>query len=107
MARRKEQVAELLKKEAAAYLNDISPTNCLVTVTNATISSDYQHATIYITVFPDEHTENILTLTEKNIYGLKEYMKSHTQLSRIPWLTVELDRGEKHRQRIDELSRDL
>ncbi|MEX0672889.1 MAG: ribosome-binding factor A [Candidatus Paceibacterota bacterium] len=107
MARRQEQVAELLKHEAAAFFNDVTPTNCLVTVTNTKVSSDYQYATIYITVFPDERTDEIVALGQKKIYELKEYMKSHTELGRIPWLSVELDRGEKHRQRIEEVSRDL
>jgi len=107
MSYRSEQVAELIKQKSAMFFNSIADKTSMITVTRCEVSSDSKYATIYISVFPDEYTEKALAFTHRNQRGLHEYLKQKTVLGRIPQTRIVIDEGEKNRQRIDELSRDI
>jgi len=107
MSHRQEKIAELIKQNAARFLGEESDSTSMITVTSTTVSADYQYATISISVFPDDKRDDALAFAKRRKRDLHEYLKKHTELRYIPQLTIELDEGERHRQRIDELSRDL
>lgn len=107
MSDRRLQVARLIKDVAADFLNRESNRTSLITVTHADISSDFRNATVYVTVFPAEQEEQALHFTRRKRSDFKAFLKSNLNLKRIPFVEFKIDEGEKHRQRIDELSQDF
>jgi ribosome-binding factor A len=105
MPHRQEKIAELIKQNAARFLAEASDNTSLITVTDTHVSPDYQYATVSISVYPDEKQEEGLAFAKRRRRDLHEYLKQHTNLRFIPQLTIELDEGELHRRRIEQLSR--
>ncbi|OGG54816.1 hypothetical protein A3D62_02120 [Candidatus Kaiserbacteria bacterium RIFCSPHIGHO2_02_FULL_49_11] len=107
MSQRTEQVAELVREAAALFLNRESNHLSLITVTRAEISPDLKNTTVFISVYPEEKEVEALHFTRRKRSLFKEYLKSHTKLRRIPFVEFEIDHGEKNRQRLDDISRNL
>ena len=107
MSDRNVQVSLLIKDAAAVFFNRESNHTSLITVTNASISNDFKNATVFFTVFPDDQQEQVLHFARRKRSDFKTYLKSHLRLRRIPFVDFEIDFGEKHRQRIDEISRNV
>ena len=107
MSDRTLQVSLLIKDAAADFLNLESNRTSIITVTGADISKDFSKATVYFTVFPDDQQEQVLHFTRRRRADFKAYLKSHLQLRRIPFVDFKIDEGEKHRQKIDEISRSV
>ncbi|NQV93463.1 ribosome-binding factor A [Candidatus Kaiserbacteria bacterium] len=101
------KVSLLVKDAAADFLNRESNRTSLITVTRANISKDFAKATVFFTVFPDDQQEQVLHFARRKRADFKAYLKSHLRLKRIPFVDFEIDAGEKHRQHIDEISRDI
>ncbi|MDO8510207.1 MAG: ribosome-binding factor A [bacterium] len=101
---RNEKVAELLKHLAAEFLQSESNRRSLITVTGIRLKDDLSKAAILVTVYPAEKEEAALDFIKRRVSDLKDYVKKHSRLGRVPLLSFEIDAGEKNRQKIDELS---
>lgn len=106
MKERKEQMKEILKELTATFLARESNNTSLITVTDANISPDFKNATVFITVMPTNKEEEVLNFTKRQGKHLREYLKKNMHIKIIPFITVAIDKGEKNRQRIDELLRE-
>jgi ribosome-binding factor A len=102
-----QKIEELIKNAAAEFLQRESSGNSLITVTGAVISDKLTKTTIYISVFPEDKQDAALDFAKRKRAEFKEYMKSHVRLRKIPFVDFEIDIGEKNRQRIDEISREI
>lgn len=107
MSDRTVRISLLIKDAAADFFNKESNHTSLITVTDASVSKNFSHVTVYFTVFPDDQQEQVLHFTRRKRADFKTYLKSHVRLRRIPFVDFEIDKGEKHRQRIDEISREI
>lgn len=96
-------MTSLLSQIAAEYLNRESNGASLITVTGCTISDDFKRATIYITVLPDDKETDALNFAKRQRTDLRNFIKTKTKIGTLPFLEIEIDAGEKHRQHIDEL----
>lgn len=105
MSDRQEKVANLIRERAAEYLGRENNKTSLISVTHATISPDLKKATIFITVLPDSKENAALMFVKRQLGDIREYLKDHMMTKVIPFLAVEIDKGEKNRQKIDELLR--
>lgn len=105
-AERKDKVANLIKKLSAEFLERENNRTSLITVTSANCSPDLKKATIFITVLPDDKEKTALEFIKRKRGDLREFIKKNLNIKNIPFLDVELDQGEKNRQRIDELLRE-
>ncbi len=104
MSLRQEKVANLVKKISAQFLQIESSGQSLITITNCTISPDLKKATIFISVLPEKSEEFALNFIRRKRTDLRDYIKKNTKMRVLPFIDVELDIGEKNRQKIDELS---
>ncbi|MBU6370878.1 MAG: ribosome-binding factor A [Patescibacteria group bacterium] len=104
-ASRNEKILRIVKTAAADYLQRESSGQSLITVTDVRLSEDEKYATILFTVLPEEKERAALEFAKRMRSDFKEYVKAHTNLGKIPLFDFDIDRGEKHRQRIDEISR--
>ena len=101
---RQEKVNELLRELAAEFLERESNRQSLITVTNATVSADLKRATIYFTVLPEEKELAALDFAKRKRKELREFVGKRTKLRVLPFLDVEIDKGQKLTQKINELS---
>ncbi|MCC7160382.1 ribosome-binding factor A [Candidatus Nomurabacteria bacterium] len=102
---RNEKVANNIKELSAQFLGRENNRTSLITVTSATVSPDLKKATIFITVLPTSKEKNALDFVKRQRGDLREFLKKSMPIKVIPFIDVEIDEGEKNRQKIDELLR--
>ncbi len=102
---RPEKVANMIKERTAEYLNRENNGASLITVTSANCSPDLKKATIFITVLPEDKEETALLFAKRKRPEIRDYLKEHMLTKVVPFIDIEIDRGEKNRQKIDELLR--
>jgi len=103
MTLRQDRVSSLIKNMAGEYLRGESGKISLITVTRAKVSKDLKKSTIYVTIFPEDKEGSALDFLKRKRAGFRDYFKSKASMRTIPFFDFEIDVGEKHRQRIDEL----
>lgn len=100
---RQDKIAEQLRQYAAKFLEIESNRTAMITVTRCTISADLRQATVFITVLPEDKESSALAFAKRKRSDLRTYMKKQLRLKHIPFFEIEIDEGEKNRQRIDDL----
>ena len=105
MTQRNEKMGNLIKELSAQFLNRENNRTSLITVTSCATSPDLKRATIYVTVLPDSKENSALGFLKRKRGELREFLKKNMKVKIIPFLDVQIDRGEKNRQKIDELLR--
>ncbi len=106
MTQRNEKVTNNIKELAAQFLGRENNRTSLITVTSANASPDLKRATIFITVLPTSKETLALDFVKRRRGELREFLKKNMPIKIIPFLDVEIDQGEKNRQKIDELLRE-
>ena len=104
MSDRTLKLEEMIKQLAAKFIKIEADKTSLITVMRADISPDLKNSTIYISVLPDSQAEAALNFCKRKMTDFKHYAKENMNLKIIPYFHVELDLGEKNRQRIEEIS---
>ena len=104
---RHQRVSSLLISLVAKFIQEEANPQPLITVTNLTISPDYSKATVFITTIPDGGEEDALIFLKRKGRELRGLVKKKSNLKVIPHFDFEIDRGERHRQNIDEISRKI
>ncbi len=105
MIQRNEKIANFIKELAANFLGRENNKTSLITVTSCNTSPDLKRATIFITVLPISKEHAALDFAKRKRPELRDYLKKNMETKIIPFIDIEIDRGEKNRQRIDELLR--
>lgn len=103
MDNRKEKMTNMIKELGADFLMKENNRTSLVTVTGANVSPDFKKATIFITVFPENQEKKVLNFAKRRGADMRLFLKKNMQTKTVPFVTIEIDKGEKNRQRIDEL----
>lgn len=103
---RKDKIANFIKEMSARFLEEESNRASLITVTNCTVSNDIKNATIYITVLPKEKEASAFGFAKRKRKDIRALLKKSLNTKIIPFIEIEIDRGERNRQRIDELLRE-
>ena len=107
MSKIKDQREEALLTELAAqYIAREAGRSTLITPIHADMR-DRKNVTIYVSVFPTEESENAIKFLARHKDLFREYLKKASRLAILPYVTFEIDYGERNRQRIDELSREI
>ena len=101
---RHNRVDSLLTTLVASFIREEANPNPLITVTRITTSPDYRKATVYVTTIPDEGEHDALIFLTRKATGLRQYLKKNSKMKTIPHFDFEIDRGERHRQHIDEIA---
>ena len=56
-------------------------------------------------MLPDEKEAGALEFVKRKRKDLREHLKKNIKIKIIPFVDIQIDRGEKNRQKIDELLR--
>ena len=104
---RKEKIGEVIAHAAAEFVQTESNRNSMITITSVGVSDDFQNATVFVTVFPEDQEQVALDFLHRKLRDFRDFIKKKTRLQRIPWFDFKVDGGEKKRQRIEEISQSL
>lgn len=107
MSERQEKMEKELRRLASAAVNAIANKQSLITVTRTDIAPNFKNATIYVSVLPVEEEHTAILFLNRHKDDVRHHIKKNLKTRIIPFITFEADLGEKNRQRIDELSREL
>jgi ribosome-binding factor A len=97
----------MLQELAAKFIQHEANTNPLITITSAHASPDFKNVTIFFTTIPEEKQADAHIFLKRNAGEFKNYIKKHGRFKMIPHINFEIDYGERHRQHIDEVVRDI
>ena len=101
---RQNQISAQLKELAAMFFERESSGMSMITVTNVNISPDLKYCTLFISVIPDTKEDAALDFAKRMLPDLRTMVKKKLRTNVFPFFSVELDYGEKNRQRIDNIS---
>jgi ribosome-binding factor A len=100
---RDSKIRDIIKTLAAEYLSRESNRTSLLTITDVTVSDNGGEATIFFTVLPENMQKGALDFLKRKRSEFRDYVKEKSRIGRIPFFDFEIDKGEKNRQRIDEI----
>jgi ribosome-binding factor A len=107
MEHRDEKLKDLIKKNAAEFMQRESNYTSIITITDVSISDRGQRATIFFTVLPDSKEKAALGFAKRSRAEFREFFAKNARMRALPFFDFEIDGGEKNRQHIDEISRTL
>jgi ribosome-binding factor A len=92
---------------AGEFIERESNRNTLITVTNVYVTKDFKKAIIFVTVFPEKFEETAINFLKRQLSDFREYVKKNSRIGRVPFFDFAVDKGEKSRQRLEEISYNL
>lgn len=101
------KLQELIRAAAAEFLQRESNYTSLLTVTDVSISDRGNQATIFFTVLPEDKEKGALDFVKRKRAEFREFFKNKARMRALPFFDFEIDRGEKNRQKIDEISQNI
>src|SRR5690606_19989626 len=107
MTARDERAVSILLERIGAYIAREAGRDTLITPTRATFSKDRKNATIYVSVFPEAQEGKALEFLMRHKDIFRNDLKKTTRFARLPFIWFEIDKGERARQRFDEVARDI
>jgi len=100
---RNEKITNHIKELAANYIEREGGNTSMITVTRVILSPDNKNAKIMITVLPKDKEKAAYGFIRRNLGDLRKHITKGLRVNPIPFLSVEIDEGEKNRQKIDDL----
>ena len=101
------KLQEVIRELAAEYFSRVSNRQSLITVTSVETFARGSKARILVTVLPVEQEEAAVSFLHRQLTDFREYVMEKARLMRVPYFEVALDTGEKNRQRMDDISKNL
>lgn len=98
---------QLLHELAAQFVQHEANTDPLITVTRVYLTPDFRKAVIFVTTIPDGREEDAVIFLKRNGTALRDFLKRKARMKHIPHLEFMVDAGEKHRQHMDEIVREI
>ncbi len=100
---RDEKITNHIRELAATFIEKEGGNTSLITVTRVLLAPGGKHAKIMISVLPRTKEKAAFGFVKRNLGEMRTFVKSRLNINPIPFLDVEIDEGEKNRQKIDEL----
>lgn len=100
---RNEKIKNMIKELSALFIEKEAGNSSLITVTRVLLSDDAKRATILISVLPEDKENAAYGFIKRNLGELRKQISKTLKINPVPFLDIEIDKGEKNRQKIDEL----
>jgi ribosome-binding factor A len=101
------KLQEMIRELAAEFFSRESNRQSLITVTAVEIHSRGAAAKILITVIPESEEEKALSFAHRQLTDFKHFVMEKSRIQRIPFFEIGIDKGEKNRQRLDEITKNV
>lgn len=103
---REEKIENKIRELAATFIEREAGNTSLITVTRVILEARGRNAKIMISVLPQDKENAAFGFIKRNLGDMRKFIKNELSINPIPYLDVEIDEGEKNRQRIDQLLRE-
>jgi len=104
---RDQKLKDIIREAAAEFLQRESNYTSILTVTDVSLSEKGNNSTIFFTVLPDNKEKGALDFVKRKRAEFREFFKRKARMRALPFFDFEIDKGEKNRQRIDEIARSV
>lgn len=101
---RDQKLKDVIREAAAEFLQREGNYTSILTVTDVSLSDRGNEATIFFTVLPDNKEKGALDFVKRKRADFRLYFKNKARMRALPYFDFEIDKGEKNRQRIDEIA---
>jgi ribosome-binding factor A len=102
-----DRVAEIIHRLAAEFVRDNATSASLLTVTRVELNPSGKDAIIYFTTIPDSEEDTAQKFLDRKTLEFRHYVMDKSKIGIIPHLRFRIDYGERNRQHLDEIGRDL
>lgn len=103
MIDQKDRRASLFRELAASFIAAEASASPLITVTDLKLSSDFGHATIFVTVYPEAQEEQALHFLKRKGGEFRGFVKKKGHIKVIPFFDFRIDVGDKARRHLDSI----
>lgn len=107
MNQKDQKLKEILRELSAQFFSKTSNRQSLITVTDVEILSKGGRANILVTVLPESMEQKAVEFANRQLTDFRQFVHDNSRIARIPYFEVKVDIGEKNRQRIEEIEKDL
>lgn len=104
---KREKVGGAIHRLAAEFVRDNTTDASLLTITRVEISKAGKDAKVYFTTLPESKEDTALKFLIRKSPEFKRYVRDKSRIGRVPRLIFMIDYGERNRQRLDELSKEI
>ena len=104
---KKERTAEILHKLAADFVLRESTPASLITVTRIELNESGKSANFFFTTLPESEEDTALKFLSRKGGELNDYIKRKSKIGIVPHFAWRIDYGERNRQRLDEITRQI
>lgn len=91
------EVSQILHKEIEAG------TGVFVTVVRIEVSPTLEHATIYVSVFPDNKEKEVMQKIKRQIYPIQQMLNKKLSMRPVPKVRFDIDRSEERASKIEQI----
>ena len=99
-----EKIESLLARLVGEFLSHEAGPVSLITVTRVTFNEKSKHATVFLSVLPEDKEAGALAFAKRQSSELREYVREKAKLRILPIFEFVIDIGEKNRQKMDDIS---
>jgi ribosome-binding factor A len=100
---KQEKIEQQIAQIAAMFIERESNKTALITITRVEVLDRGRTATIYISVLPENGEESAINFLKRKRHDLRTAIKKGINMQNIPFVDVEIDKGEKARHNIEAL----
>ncbi len=101
------KLEEIIYRSAAEFIRDIATQSSLITVTRVELYPAGKDAIIYFTTLPESEEDTALKFLERKTSEFKNILIHESHIGIVPNLRFKIDYGERNRQRLDEISKNI
>ncbi len=105
MEQKDQKMKEVIRELAAEFFQRRSNGTSLITITNIELRSRNSRAIILFTVLPEDQEVAALDFMKRQLGDFRDHVNEHARIMRVPFFDVALDKGEKNRQRIEDIGK--
>lgn len=105
MENRLKKVNELLKDELGVIIKEEVDfeDDILATIVSVDVSPTLEHASVRISIFPEDRIDSAFESLNNNIYDIQQKLNKRLIMRKVPKIRFEIDRTEEKASRIEEL----
>ncbi len=90
----------VIRKVIDEYISKNSGGQSLITITSIVQADHSNNTVIRVSVLPESQENAVIDFLTRNVTDIRNDIKKKTRVGMLPFLSFEIDRGEKHRQEI-------
>lgn len=107
MTTKDDKMKELIRELAAEFFQRESNGQSLITVTSVETYARASRAKILVTVLPESEQDKAIGFIHRQLSDFREFVMERSRIQRVPYFDIALDVGEKNRQRLDEITKNV